>query len=302
MYGLSHLHDAIQSPNPFYNLCMREINKMYFSRIGYRDYNPAGINIFSENWDNMIILDSCRYDIFKEENSLPGTLEKRTSRGSMSEEFIIGNFTDMDLHDLVYISGNSWYARKCKSINTEVHHYSLIDTEYPKKTGEITKQAEKSIGMYPNKRLIIHYMLPHFPYIGKTARENFPSIDTQRERLFADLRAGRADITDKQLEEAYRENLRIVLPEVQELLDTLSGKTVVTADHGELLGERTFPIPYPEYSHPKRMYVPQLVEVPWLIHENGKKETKSEPPAEDNLSGITHDDVRNNLRDLGYIQ
>jgi phage terminase Nu1 subunit (DNA packaging protein) len=270
--------------------------------MGYRDHHPQGIDIFSADWDNMIILDSCRFDIFEEESSMPGTLEKRTSRGSMSEEFIVGNFTNKTLHDLVYISGNSWYARKCKSINAEVHHYSLIDSEYPEKTEEITEQAKEAIDNYPNKRLIVHYMLPHFPYIGNTARKYFPSIDTQRERFFADLRSGHVDITDAQLKKAYRENLRIVLPDVSELLDILSGKTVVTADHGELLGERTFPIPYREYSHPKRMYVPQLVEVPWLVHENGEKEIESEPPAKDNLSGIAHDEVRNNLRELGYIR
>ncbi|PSP82763.1 hypothetical protein BRC96_11185 [Halobacteriales archaeon QS_6_64_34] len=302
MYGISHLRDAIQSPNPFYHLCMREMNKMYFSRMGYRDYNPEGINVFDEKWDNMIILDSCRYDVFEEENSLPGTLKKRTSRGSMSEEFVVGNFTGKTLHDLVYISGNSWYARRCRSINAEVHHYSLIDSEYPEKTEEITEKAKEAIDSYPNKRIMVHYMLPHFPYIGETAKEHFPSIDTQRKRLFADLRSGSVDITDEQLQRAYRENLRIVLREVSELLDALSGKTVVTADHGELLGERTFPVPYQEYSHPKRMYVPKLVEVPWLVHESGEKRIEPEPPAEDNLSGITHDDVRNNLRDLGYIR
>jgi hypothetical protein len=270
--------------------------------MGYREYNPNGIYVFHEEWDNMIILESCRFDIFEEENTLPEDLEKRISRGLMSEEFIVGNFSGKTLHDLVYISGNSWYARKYQSIDAEVHHYSLIDSEYPNKTREITKKAREANESYPNKCLMIHYMLPHFPYIGETAKEHFPSISTQRKRLFADLRSSNTNITDKQLEEAYRENLRTVLPEVSELFNILSGRTIVTADHGELLGERTCPIPYQEYSHPKRMYVPKLVKVPWLVHEDGKKNIESEPPTEDNLSGVSRKDVRDNLRDLGYIQ
>ena len=36
----------------------------------------------------------------------------------------------------------------------------------------------------------------------------------------------------------YREELETVVPCVRELLDALSGKTVVSADHGELLDDR----------------------------------------------------------------
>lgn len=302
MYSISDLRDAIRSSTSFHHLTMREINKLYFTRLGIRDYNPKGIDVFDEDWDNLIILDSCRYDIFEEENTLPGNLEKRVSRGSMSKEFVVGNFTGKNLHDIVYISGNSWYARMCQSIETEVHHYSLIDSEYPEKTDEITENAKTAVAKYPNKRLMIHFMLPHFPYIGKTAKNHFPNIETQRERLWADLRSGSVNITDEQLEQVYRENLRIVLPKVLELLDAFPGKTVVTADHGELLGERVYPIPYREYGHPKKMYVPELTEVPWLVYENGEKEQiKPEAPTESNLTDVEHEDVEKNLRDLGYI-
>lgn len=303
MYGVSDLYAAIQSPNPFYHLTLREINKLYFSRIGYRSYYPHGVDIFEEKWDNLIILDACRYETFIIESTLPGSLEKRISRGSMSKEFIVGNFTDKILHDLVYISGNSWFARMCQSIGAEVHHYSLINSEYPEKTEEITQEAKDAVNTYPHKRLMVHYMLPHFPYIGNTAKEHFPNIQTQRERLFADLRSGRINISDELLREAYKENLRIVLPHVSELLEILPGKTIITSDHGELLGERVYPIPYREYSHPKRMYVPELIEVPWLVYESGVKEDlKPEPPTENNLSGISNKEVENNLRKLGYIQ
>jgi len=38
--------------------------------------------------------------------------------------------------------------------------------------------------------------------------------------------------------EAYNENLDIVLTEIEALLDELDGKSVITADHGNLVGER----------------------------------------------------------------
>jgi len=56
---------------------------------------------------------------------------------------------------------------------------------------------------------------------------------------------------------AYENNLRIVLHYVNELIKNLHGKIVITADHGELLGERG-------YGHPMRRRFPELIEVPWL--------------------------------------
>lgn len=302
MYSIEDLLTAVRSPNSLRHLSLREINKLYHSRLGYHEFNPGGIDIFEESWDNLIILDACRYDIFQEEHNLPGDLEYRISRGSMSKEFIIGNFKNKNLHDTVYISGNSWYARLCQDINTEVHYYSLIDSDYPEKTEMITNQAKSAVENYPKKRLIVHYMLPHAPYIGKTAKKNFPDIETQRNRLFADLRTNNVDISDNELKRAYRENLRIVMPKVAQLLNIFPGKTVVTADHGELLGDLISPIPYREYSHPKRLYVDELVKVPWLVYEEGvKEEIISEPPPEANLKGLTDEDIKKNLKNLGYL-
>ncbi len=56
----------------------------------------------------------------------------------------------------------------------------------------------------------------------------------------------------------------MVLESVSELLEYLSGRILITADHGEYLGE------YGRYGHglvPRR---PPIVEVPWLIIEKEK--------------------------------
>jgi hypothetical protein len=220
-YGMSDLIKAFREPY----LGMREMNKVYHTRFGRYNYFPKGVDVFEQKWDNLIILDACRYDIFKEEYNLPGELEYRISRASMSKEFINGNFSNKKHHDTVYLSGNSWYARKCREINAELHEFELIKAEgkeyYIEKPKMITEEAIKADDEYPNKRLIVHYMLPHFPYIGPTARQTFPDIETQRETLFRDLRRGNADISDEQLKEAYRENLDIVLHMIENYLMNL---------------------------------------------------------------------------------
>jgi len=42
----------------------RRINTLYHSRLGSRIGNPQGIDIFGQDWDNLIILDARRYDEF----------------------------------------------------------------------------------------------------------------------------------------------------------------------------------------------------------------------------------------------
>ena len=60
------------------------------------------------------------------------------------------------------------------------------------------------------------------------------------------------------LKEAYADNLKLVLKYVSELVKTLPYTIVITADHGELLGEGG------RYSHPSASKNPLLREIPWL--------------------------------------
>ena len=69
----------------------------------------------------------------------------------------------------------------------------------------------------------------------------------------------------KGLRNAYKENLEVVLGSVAELVKNVSGNILITADHGEYLGENR------RYGHgllwPRR---PPNTEVPWLIIEKNK--------------------------------
>src|SRR6056297_529711 len=66
-----------------------EINNFVFRA----RYGP-GTRVMDEDWDNLIILDACRYDMFAEQVDLDGELESRISLGSTSEEFLEQNFGD----------------------------------------------------------------------------------------------------------------------------------------------------------------------------------------------------------------
>jgi hypothetical protein len=75
------------------------------------------------------------------------------------------------------------------------------------------------------------------------------------------------------LRKAYKENLEIVLKHVADLVEGLSGRIVITADHGEMLGENNC------YCHWSRSNNKLLREIPWLVIDKGEKGVGPAPEA-----------------------
>lgn len=73
---------------------------------------------------------------------------------------------------------------------------------------------------------------------------------------------------DEGLKKAYMNNLKLVLKSVIKLLKHLSGKIVITGDHGELLGENGC------YSHINESNNPYLKLIPWLEIQKGEHRKK----------------------------
>ena len=65
----------------------------------------------------------------------------------------------------------------------------------------------------------------------------------------------------KGIRNAYKENLEVVLESVAELIKNISGTIIITADHGDYLGENG------KYGHGMDRRGPPSVEVPWLMIE-----------------------------------
>jgi hypothetical protein len=159
----------------------------------------------------------------------------------------------------------------------------------------VTRNALDALEQYPNKRLIIHYLQPHQPFLSEFGREAFDyHKDTH-------ISIKRSDVIQADVHRAYRENLDLVLSEVSELQDSLPGRTVVTADHGELLGERQRPIPLRHYGHYAGVYVPELLEVPWHVIDNGdRREIFAEEPVREPGAETSSEAIEEQLAALGY--
>lgn len=279
----------------------RGLNRLYHRRGGLYEYNPAGIDIFSEDWDNCLILDACPYSLFEQQNTIDGRLESRTSRASATVEFLESNIAGRDLRDVVYITANPQYERNHDRVSADFHEVIRVyddqgwnddvRTVLPSTmTDAVIEAGEK----YPNKRLLAHYIQPHYPFLGETAEQN---LHQDSLAIWRFLIEGELDYSDEILRQAFIETLDIALPEVKRAIDSLEGKTVVTADHGQIIGERAYPIPIREYGHPRGIYIPELVNVPWLICDGDRKTiTEGEP------SQIDMTDVTERLRDLGYTE
>ncbi|WP_330632548.1 alkaline phosphatase family protein [Halocatena halophila] len=308
-YTLDNLIDAARNPKIFLGEFHRlgfEVNRSIHRRMG----DSKGDPVTEEDWDVLHILDACRLDMFRDQNTIDGELESRYSLGSESWEFLNKNFAGDTFHDTVYVTANP----HAPSLPEDTFHATInllesdwdtvLQTVHPE---DVTKAALKANKKFPDKRLIIHFMQPHYPFIGEFGQQldhkgydnpNDESKDDSTPReVWGSLGHGR--ISKDDVWRAYRENLDVVLPHVQQLVDEITGKAVVTADHGNLVGERTSPLPVRGYGHPRGAIAPELREVPWLIVEDGARRTISnDPPVE--TDRMQDDLVEDRLAALGY--
>jgi len=293
MYSLQQVMAGLKQPG----LIAARLNRLYHRRLGRYEFNPEGTDVLSEEWDNLVILDACRYDTFESRSALSGTLEPRVSRGSATREFVRANFAGKELGDLVYVDANGYFARLRDEIDVTVHEYIYVENETANgltaDPAKVTTVALDAAERFPDKRLLVHYMQPHAPFIGPEG-EKFEDV----KGFTATVQIN--DVTDEEIRAAYRENLDIALEEVERLLSSLGGLSVVTADHGELLGERQRPIPLSLYGHPVGVYMDELVTVPWHTSRNGdRRQVSSEAPSEDERP-VDIESINEKLQSLGY--
>lgn len=296
MNPLKSVRTAITNPS----VALMKLNKMW-NRKFVGEMNPKGIDVFAEDWDNLIILDACRKDALERSIELDGSFESRISRGTSTLHFLESNFQGRRLHDVVYVTSNGWIVAKYEELDADVFRVNSLENDETGgesavvSPGAVTRAAKADADKYPDKRLIVHYTQPHKPYIGEFGRRTFGSTHGNLQQIMSS-----SSISEEDLKRAYAENLELVLEQVEELVDHLEGKTVVTADHGELLGERVSPIPIKGYGHPTYLYHPVLTEVPWFVCEfDSRREIREGQP--EGVREVDDDRITEQLKDLGYV-
>jgi len=240
-------------------------------------------------------------------NTIDGELRPVLSQGSHSFEFMRGNFLDREIHDTIYITANPHAAKLPNDIFYDIK--MILDSYMqPEKVIEYAIETNE---FNPNKRLIVHLMPPHRPHFGPTAdrlREQFNLKDWSKVDKLQDVNdSGRSiwnlaihdEITIKELRQSYRETLNIALELAENCINQLNGKSVITSDHGELLGERATPLTHRRYGHPHNVYCRKLRIIPWLeIESQNRRDVIAEEPIKQQNIDTTIIDQR--LQALGY--
>ena len=163
-------------------------------------------NVAKEDWDYLIVLDACRYDFFEEvyDEYLNGKLEKRTSKGSSTLEWLAKSFPDE--YNIDYYSANPYINSKGISLddsewgsscgyewNPPDHFSNIIDIwdfGWDQDLGTVPPENVNKAFLSNNNdnKSIIHYMQPHSPYISggegrklKQIRKGFSENDQSEE-------------------------------------------------------------------------------------------------------------------------
>jgi hypothetical protein len=211
----------------------------------------------------------------------------------------------------VCVSANGHYIKLDEELNAYWHAFEgVVEDELADAEGSllvappetVTERARTVLEQYPQKRIVIHYVQPHTPYLGELGRKHF-----EPGRSLTELGTGPTCDRDR-IVEAYHENLDLVLSSVKELLDTAGpdiGRVVITSDHGELLGDRLWPLPIRQWGHIPDLHHPLLVRVPWHRLDIGARRdvVAEEPVSKPNMDKEDEQEqLTEHLRALGYAE
>lgn len=288
----------------------------------YRSNN--GIQVCKEEWDYLIVLDACRYDLFKDnykELKIDGELEYRISRGGNTPEWIQENFQDNKNEEIVYISGNPFVYQLAR--NNFFEMVNAWDFGWNEKFRTVlpetmTKIALDTCKKNPDKRIIIHFMQPHGPFISdidffndfcrkwleKKGNRKLPTDYTKCNAWFF---VSKGLIEKNKVIDAYRNNFKILIPHIQRLVNELDGKIVITSDHGEALGEKIHSwLPIKIWGHYRGIRIPGLIKVPFFIVDRKKKVIdnkirKDKVTTSDDDNDLNNEKIKSRLEDLGYL-
>lgn len=269
--------------------------------------------VMEKDWDVLLLLDGCRADLYEEVASR--SVDTIVSRGSSTPQFMTENFAGRQFTDTVYVTanpqtnihaGNSFV----EMVNVwEDHWDEEWSTVQPKAMTDVVKETAER---YPEKRLIVHFMQPHYPFIdypdvlydGLKVRDEVlgNQVDTSGQHITPWTALARGDVDADTVWEAYRHNLELVYPVARELAQELTGKAVITSDHGNGVGEFAWPFPVRVYGHTDGLYMPELVRVSWDVYESDERREITHADAiSDAVADADSATVDDRLRDLGYL-
>jgi hypothetical protein len=268
-----------------------------------------GTNVYDREWDVLVVLDACRADLLRSVADDVAFLDAVTtirSVGSSSSEWLENTFGGRDeTARTAMVTGNTWTDRYLDAdafaALDEVWKYAWDDDLGTVPAAAVTDRAIAIARDRAPHRLVVHYMQPHHPFVPDPidgddgmARTGSHSSESNPWVL---LRRGA--VTTERVWTAYEANLRHVLSEVAILIENVSGRVAITADHGNLFGE------WGLHGHPMHVPVPALLAVPWVETTGEDRRSHAptlEPPEPLPVTRVHGAETdRERLEALGYL-
>ncbi|MEF8780755.1 MAG: hypothetical protein V5A46_08775 [Haloferacaceae archaeon] len=264
---------------------------------------PIGTNVYDREWDVLVILDACRVDLLRsvsDEYDYLGDVDRLWSVGSMSKEWMAKTFVDdysAEVRETAYVTANVFSERMTSAdwfrALEEVWRNGWDRNHGTVPPRAVTDSAIRTARTVDPERLIVHYVQPHHPFLpldrGYDARPFGPDAE---DTVVDALRKEKID--RDRFWKAYRDNLRLVLDDLELLLANVDADNVaITADHGDALGE------WGIYDHPVGFLHPAVRSVPWVTTTATDERThEPEGKAKADGNGVS---VRKRLQSLGYL-
>ena len=225
---------------------------------------------FEKDWENLIILDACRADIYAE---VTGDESTRVSLGSSTNEYLKKNFSEGSYDDCVYISANPKLSKEFfedlvgrdpgEVFHTVFESYRE-EWDHEKNTlmpEHVLKDAKTAKKLFSDKKLVIHFIQPHQPFIHMDYQSEGSWVEDGGGDFNIWREARKGKYSREELWPYYKKNLEVPLPQVEEIVEEFDGKTVITSDHGNLVGEMSL------WGHPGGYDYEPLRRVPWIVED-----------------------------------
>jgi len=238
-------------------------------------------NLLQTDWRTLIVLDACRFDAF--ENALyrfrtriDGVLVEADSAAYDTSSWYRKHWAQSN--DITLVCGNPMVWRISANKNFDHAIACWRGSQFPVPEN-ILRVATDSVEHARNNRVIVHLVTPHLPFVTKDG------IGFMNELGNSSGEVGAYNLVTEYggangweyLRELYQDSILLVLHEIVKVLGKLPEPVVITADHGELIGENGI------YGHPRSGFEITRC-VPWFVVQSDEKK------------------IEQRLTELGYVE
>jgi hypothetical protein len=289
------LSKGIQNPDRIPPFLFVKLQQIVGKRVNY-GYRPQ-----NDDWDVLVVIDACRFDLFQEVVADHEIAEKLSiiepvySCATMTQEWVertLNAAPDSYLKELSVVSGTGHIDAHCDTSRFGGH--TLLwkyahETKLTVLPDLVTNEAIRAYRQHQTDRLYIHYVQPHAPFLH--AIDKYDERSSGKANVWNELKLG--NISRKQVWADYSKNLRVVLDHVITIIENVDGRVVITSDHGNLLGK------YNLYGHPPWLLIPALKRVPYAVAQGENSEDYDIKHIND-FEDYDRTSMEEHLHNLGY--